>query len=48
MPVNLNNKAVELIAVGHYEEAMSTLINALQLSNKIMSEAEETNLPFRR
>jgi tetratricopeptide (TPR) repeat protein len=46
MPVNLNNKAVELIAVGHYEEAISTLLNALQSSKKIMSEAEETNLPI--
>jgi hypothetical protein len=46
MPVDLNNKAVELIDVGHYEEAISTLVNALQSSKQIISDAKEIHLPL--
>jgi tetratricopeptide (TPR) repeat protein len=46
MPVDLNNKAVELIALGHYEEAISTLVNALQSSKQMIAEATEIHLPL--
>jgi tetratricopeptide (TPR) repeat protein len=44
--IDLNNKAVELIDVGHYEQAISSLRKALQSSKQIISEAADTKSPF--
>jgi tetratricopeptide (TPR) repeat protein len=46
MTIDLNNKAIELIDVGHYKQAISLLRKALQSSKQIISEAAETELPF--